>query len=336
MTLFLVILLLAHSALFSGLTIGLMSLSTHDVKRKKDLGDTSAAKIYPLRKQGNLLIVTLMVGNVAANAILSVYLGSIAPGLIASIVAITLIAVFGGIIPQAIFSRHAFRLSASFAPLMQFYLYLLYPFCKPMACVLDKLLGEELAVIYSRKELLQILEEHAEDKRSEIKRDEERIARGALTFGDKFVKDIMTPRSVMQTCEASTEINPDNIDKLQKTGFSRIFVTDGSPDKIIGTVHIHALLGSANLGKRMKEICDKPFFIHEDDLLDNALNAFLKTKHHLYGVVNQFEEVVGAVSIEDVIEEITGREIVDEFDQYDDLRAVARKHSTKALNRDDV
>jgi CBS domain containing-hemolysin-like protein len=66
------------------------------------------------------------------------------------------------------------------------------------------------------------------------------------------------------------------------------------------------------------------FYVHQDKPLDHVLQAFLRTKHHLFLVVNEFEEVTGVISIEDVLETIIGRKIVDEFDQYEDLRAVAK------------
>jgi Mg2+/Co2+ transporter CorB len=71
------------------------------------------------------------------------------------------------------------------------------------------------------------------------------------------------------------------------------------------------------------------YYINEQATLDHALNAFLKTKHHLFIVVNEFEDVVGVLSVEDVLEQIIGQQIQDEFDQYDDLRAVAAKHASK-------
>ena len=57
------------------------------------------------------------------------------------------------------------------------------------------------------------------------------------------------------------------------------------------------------------------------------MDAFLKTHHHLLVVVNHFEEIVGVLSIEDVLEQIVGQPIVDEFDNYEDLRAVAAKEA---------
>jgi metal transporter CNNM len=112
MTYIIITVLIFFSALFSGLTLGLMGLDKYELKRKVELGNADAQKVYPLRKQGNLLLTTLLVGNVAVNAALSIFLGSIASGLVAGVVATVLIVIFGEIIPQSVFSRFALKLGA--------------------------------------------------------------------------------------------------------------------------------------------------------------------------------------------------------------------------------
>src|SRR3989344_3241921 len=89
MTLFnyiIVILLLTLSALFSGLTLGLMSLGPYSLQRKIKLGNPDAKKIYPLRKKGNQLLSTLLIGNVAVNSAIAVFLGSLTAGVVAGFV----------------------------------------------------------------------------------------------------------------------------------------------------------------------------------------------------------------------------------------------------------
>nr|MBP7806933.1 CBS domain-containing protein [Candidatus Saccharibacteria bacterium] len=68
-------------------------------------------------------------------------------------------------------------------------------------------------------------------------------------------------------------------------------------------------------------------YLHESQNLYEALTAMLKTKHHLFIVVNSFEVLVGIITLEDVIEQIIGKPIIDEFDEYDDLRAVAARQA---------
>ncbi len=326
-----VIALLIMSALFSGLTLGLMSLGPHELKRKMALGDNRARQIYAVRKRGNLLLVTLLVGNVAAISTLSLFLESISSGVTAGILTTFLITIFGEIVPQAIFSRYAMVLGAKTAWLVKIILVIFYPVAAPLAWLLDKALGEELPTMYSRKELMGILEEHGG---STLKKDEERIARGALTFSDKIIRDIMTPRSMVTGIEQDRVLDAGTIEDLRLSGYSRFPVYDESFDQVTGILYSQQLIDPAIRNKTVMKVASKNvFFVNEDARLDHALNAFIKTKNHLFMVVNQFSEFVGVIAIEDVIEEILGVEIVDEFDKYANVRAVAEKIAAPAARK---
>lgn len=74
-----------------------------------------------------------------------------------------------------------------------------------------------------------------------------------------------------------------------------------------------------------KEVC----FIREDQMLDEALAAFLKTQKLLFIVINEFRETVGILSLEDVMEALLGQKITDEFEQHSSLRAVAERNPRK-------
>lgn len=300
-----------------------MSLSPHELKRKIASGDTRAKRIYGVRKQGNRLLVTLLVGNVAAISTLSLFLESITDGVMAGLLTTFLITVFGEIIPQAVFSRYAMTLGARLAWLVRIILVVFYPVAAPLAWLLDKVLGEELPTIYSRTELMGILEEHGG---STLKTDEERIARGALTFSDKTIREIMTPRSMVTGIEQDRVLNVSTVEDLRLSGYSRFPVYDESLDQVTGILYAQQLIDPDIRGKVVDKVKSASvYFVNEDSRLDHALNAFIKTKNHLFMVVNQFSEFVGVISIEDVIEEILGVEIVDEFDKYANVRAVAEK-----------
>ena len=325
MTYVIVIILLTCSALFSGLNLGLMSLSSYELKRKAKLGNKRAAKVYPIRKTGNLLLVSLLLGNVLVNSILAVFLGSIASGIIAVIGSTALITMFGEILPQAFFSRFALAFGAKTIWFTRTIMFVLYPLTKPIAMGLDKVLGEELPAVYSRKELLEILEEHSESDRSDIQQDEERIASGALTFGRQTVKDVMIPRSAVVSLQASDVLDEKTVNATTKRGYARFPVMSADHSKVEGILYAYNLIGSANSGKTALSASDKKVhFIHEDESLDIALNRFIRLKHHMFVVVNGFSEYTGIVTLEDVLEEIVGKEIVDEFDEYTDVRKVAK------------
>ena len=321
-----VAILLLFSALFSGLTLGLMSLSAHELKRKAELGDKDAEKVYKVRKKGNLLLTTLLVGNVAVNSILSVFLGSITSGVVAAAVATALIVIFGEIIPQAVFSRFALKLGAKVAPLVRIFIWIFYPVTFPIAWILDKALGEELPTIYSKQELVKLIEEHEDLGDGVIDEDEEKILRGALTFSDKKVADVMTPRTVVEQFEISQRVDEGFIQKVKNSSFSRFPVYKDDKDNVVGIFLANSLLGlSGKEGKRLSDLeLKKPEFIQETETLDNALQKFIETKKHLFIVKDEFGSVVGVLSLEDIIEEILETEIMDEKDKYKDLREFAK------------
>ena len=89
-----------------------------------NLRDKNAKKAYKIRQQGNLLLCTLLIGNVATNAILSVFLGSVTSGVSAAILATLLIVIFGEILPQAVFSRYALFVGSRFAWLARFFMFI--------------------------------------------------------------------------------------------------------------------------------------------------------------------------------------------------------------------
>ena len=136
-----------------------MSLSPFDLKRKAKIGCPESKKIYPVRKQGNLLLTTLIMGNVAVNSTLAVFLGSITTGVVAGFVSTGLIVLFGEIIPQAVFSRHALKFGAKTVWLVRVFMYLFYPVAKPLSAGLDFMLGGETPDVITRKELALHVEE---------------------------------------------------------------------------------------------------------------------------------------------------------------------------------
>src|SRR5690606_38293023 len=118
-------------------------LDPYELKRKIALGDKQAQRIYPLRKRGNLLLVTLLLSNVAVNAALSLFLGSLVSGILAGLMSTVLITLFGEIVPQAIFSRFALSLGARLIWFVYIFTIVLFPICAPVAWALDKILGNE-------------------------------------------------------------------------------------------------------------------------------------------------------------------------------------------------
>lgn len=189
----------------------------------------------------------------------------------------------------------------------------------------------------SREELQYLI-----DKSGTILSENERkLMVHGLSFGERQVEEIMTPRSVIFSISKDEFLGPLVLSEIHSNGHSRLPVTAGDLNHIVGVLHLRDLLSldnkSSSTAENMMEA--KVFYIHQKDTLEHALAAFLKTRHHLFVVINDERETVGLLSLEDVLEALLGRPIVDEDDNHADLRAVAAKngaHNNTPQGRVDV
>lgn len=182
--------------------------------------------------------------------------------------------------------------------------------------------------LYEKEDLLNVINQQKIARHNRIDTNALEMAAHALTLGDKLIREHMTPRRAVKLVNAKDSIGPVLLDELHKSGLSRFPVVGNEPDQIVGTLYLHDLVDHPN--GQVKDIMSKSvYYVHEEKTLGQVLDAFIKTKHHLFVVVNNFEEIVGVISIEDVIEALVGKQIVDEFDQYESLRAVASKEAKK-------
>lgn len=326
-----IIALIVLSALFSGLTLGLMSLDLFELRRKMQIGDSNAKKIYPLRKDGNLLLTTLLLGNVAVNAILSIFLADIVSGVVAVFIATALIFLFGEIFPQAIISRYALPFGAKMVPFVRLIRLILYPICKPISWLLNRFLGEELQTVYTKKELMYLVSEHEDSIESPLDADEERIVHGALEFSSKTVHEVMTPRSVVYSFESDMTLDEDILTEVKEKGFSRIPIIDAEDaDTVVGIIHIRDFLG--NSSGLMTAYMDGDILRVRDNMkLDALMNMFLRKRVHMGIVYNEFGSFIGVVTFEDILEEVIGHEIMDEDDVYEDMQELARTEGRRKI-----
>ena len=196
---------------------------------------------------------------------------------------------------------------------------------------------EDIQSIDSREELQYLVDK----SEGVLTVDEKKLIVHSLSFNYRTVDQIMTPKGMIDSIKKSEFLGPLTLDDLHKTGHSRLPVINGDIDHIVGILNLKGLLAldikrSTTAEKAMDP---KVYYIRQDQTLQHALAAFLRTKHHLFVVVNEFRETVGLLSLEDVIETLIGRKIIDEFDAHDDLRAVALRNprlNNRPEKREDV
>jgi len=305
------------SGLFSGLTLGLLSLDAQSLARQAKHGDKDAQTIYAVRKNGNLLLSTLLLGNVAVNTTLSIFLGSIASGLVAGITATALIVIFGEIVPQAVISRYAMWFGARTIWFTRLAIVICYPITWPISKTLDYFLGSELPKTYSKSELMEIISEHEESVHSPIDEDEERIVHGALLFSHMRVREVMTKAMDVFAFEENQKLNDDFFKEVNECGFSRLPIYRKDKTNIIGIMYVKDLIvedENITIADTVEAFDSKFLTVRDSSLLDKVLTRMLKTRQHIAIVKDHNDNYAGVISLEDIIEEIIQQEIVDEDD----------------------
>jgi len=180
---------------------------------------------------------------------------------------------------------------------------------------------------FDSREELQLLIEKSGDILSD---DERKLIVHSLEFKDQRVDSVMTPKNVIKTIKKGEFLGPLVLSELHDLGHSRLPVIDGDLDHVVGVLHLKDLLSldikrSATSEKAMEP---RVYYIRQDQSLEHALAAFLKTHHHLFIVINAQRETVGLLTLEDVMEALIGRKIIDEDDNHEDLRAIAALKSS--------
>ena len=154
-----IVVLCSFSAMFSGLNLGLMGLDVKNLElitkgpfsnEQEERDAKYAARILPLRRRGNLLLCTILLGNVTVNSGLSILMGDLTSGITGLLLSTFIITIFGEISPQAICSRHALVVGAHTVWIMYIFIFLFFPISFPISAILDKILGEEVGNILSK------------------------------------------------------------------------------------------------------------------------------------------------------------------------------------------
>lgn len=326
---FLIVILVCFSALFSGLTLGLLGLDLIGleivINGDDEVLKEKAAKIKPVRENGNMLLCTLLLGNVAVNAYLSILMADLTSGFVGFAVSTVAIFLFGEIIPQASCSRYALHIGAVCVPIVQVLMLLMYPVTKPMSIILDYALGEELGTIHSRKELTELLRIHVAHGAMDVETGQ--ISAGAITYQDKKVSEVMSPYESSYIISAADLLNFQKITEIFKSGYSRIPVYEKDRHDIIGILLVKDLIfvdpDDETPVRNFIQIFGRNFhLIWPDDKLGDVLKVFKKGKSHIAivrdvnneGEGDPWYEMKGIVTLEDILEEILQDEIVDETD----------------------
>ena len=319
---FLLVILLIFSGFISGSEVALFSLSKSEIESKSDL--KSFKIITNLLEKPNKLLATILVANNLINigiVILFTKLGEVLFSAIESplikffleiVVATFLILLFGEILPKIYASRNNINFSRIIAYPLRILDIIFTPLSFPMQ-KFSNYIKNKLAIQNSNISIDQI--SHALDltRPEDTTKQEQKILKGIVNFGNIDTKEIMRPRIDIFALDSKLK-SEEIIKSITTTNYSRIPVFDENLDKIIGVLHIKDLLPFLDKKEfQWKKLLRKPLFIPENKKLDDLMLEFQEKKVHLAIVVDEYGGTSGLVSLEDVIEEIVG-DISDEFD----------------------
>nr|XP_056715994.1 metal transporter CNNM4 [Euleptes europaea] len=341
----LICLLLALSGMFSGLNLGLMALDPMELRIVQNCGTETekryARKIEPIRRKGNYLLCSLLLGNVLVNTTLTILLDDlIGSGLGAVIASTSGIVIFGEIVPQAMCSRHGLAVGANTIVLTKFFMLLTFPISFPISKMLDWVLGQEIGTVYNREKLVEMLK--ITEPYNDLVKEELNMIQGALELRTKTVEDVMTPLHDCFMINSDAILDFNMMSEIMGSGYTRIPVYEEERSNIVDILYVKDLAfvdpDDCTTLKTITKFYNHPVhFVFHDTKLDAMLEEFKKGKSHLAivqkvnneGEGDPFYEVLGLVTLEDVIEEIIKSEILDESDMYTDNRSKKRVNNQK-------
>jgi CBS domain containing-hemolysin-like protein len=164
-----------------------------------------------------------------------------------------------------------------------------------------------------------------------IKIFQEQAIERVLTLQEKTAKEVMTPRTVIFSLNQRLKLS-DAVKAAGRWEHSRIPVFDKSPEDVVGIVHTKDVLVAlakdrTGTDDHLKNLMRPIHFVAETAPLNMVLGEFLELKQHLFAVIDEYGGLAGLISLEDILEEILGREIVDESDEVADKQELARERS---------
>ena len=324
----LILIFLILSALTSGCEVAFFSLDKSIIP--EDNSNKLIKKIESLLEKPKRLLATILISNNFINIAIVIlfasidnpYLSSINNPIIETIIEVgvigMLILFIGDILPKIYANRNPLIFSKVMVnPIYFLDRYILFLFNQPMSKSMN----------YLESSLAKDTEQLSVDKLSqaleltdskETSKEEKKILKGIVNFGNVETRQIMCPRVDVFALEANKDMN-EIIHELISNGFSRVPVFEDNLDKIQGVLYVKDLL--PHLEKEnfnWTSLLRKPLYIPENKKLDDLLTEFKTKKIHMAIVVDEYGGTSGIITLEDVIEEIFG-ELSDEFDEEDNL-----------------
>lgn len=333
LTTLVVLLLIVLSAFFSGSETALTAASRARMHALALEGNEHAKKVNRLLAAPERIIGTVLLGNNLVNILASALATSLLVrtfgdvGVAYATIAMTaLVVIFAEVLPKTYALAFPDRISLAVAPVVQVLIVLLKPLTLTVEYIVRQVLkltptklDDEANILAAHEEIRGTIE--LQTKEGAVARHDAAMLGGVLDLRDLQVADIMVHRTKMETINAD-EPPQKIIDDLLRSQYTRVPIWRDEPENIIGVLHskdLFAALGRAGWDVTKLDIMSfavEPWFVPDTTGLKDQLNQFLKRKAQMALVVDEYGEVQGLITLEDILEEIVGQ-IADEHDTYE-------------------
>jgi len=301
-------------------------------QREND-GDIRAKRVNRLLQHRERLIATILLGNNLVNILASALTTSLMISLFgetgvvyATVVMTILVLIFAEILPKTFALIHSNQMALNVAPVMRVLIWIF----RPVNAVIQGIVSLLLTLVGANRdraltaqqtlwELRGAIDLHTGDAdiKEEVKH-ERAMLRSVLDLNDVEVGEIMTHRKNMVTIDADLS-SVEVLSQISESPYTRIPVKHKSAENIVGVLHTKALLRALQQAEgdidavNIRNVSSEPWFIPETTNLLDQLNAFRERREHFAIVVDEYGDVQGIVTLEDILEEIVGN-IDDEHD----------------------
>ncbi|MEM5492733.1 HlyC/CorC family transporter [Hoeflea sp. AS16] len=330
LTILAILVLIGLSGFFSGSETALTAASRARMHTLETNGDARAATVNTLIERKDRLIGALLIGNNLVNILASALATSVLLSIfgdsgvaVATLTMTLLLVIFAEVLPKSWAISTPDRFAMAVAGVVKAFVVVVGPLSSFVNWIVRNIMSLFGVTFASETSMLSAHEEirgavdllHREG--SVIKADRDRLG-GVLDLGELEVSDVMIHRTSMRMLNAD-ETPEANVRAVLESPYTRMPIWRGSTDNIIGIVHakdvLRVLAEVSNEPHRMDvvKIAQKPWFVPDTTSVPDQLNAFLRRKAHIAIVVDEYGEVEGLVTLEDILEEIVG-DITDEHD----------------------
>ena len=321
-----IFILILISAFFSSAETAITAASEARIRQLSIKGNKKAKNVENLRKDKEKLISTILIGNNTVNVLASALATSAAIALtgdkgvaLATILMTFILVLFAEVLPKSYAFNHADKLSLKIAYPLKFIVFLLSPISWALRKLVINLLGNKHQNNNNREEELRGLIELHSEQTDEDGKETGAMLSSVLDLGEITIEEIMTHRASVTVI--NSDDSPEEIlDFILSSPHTRHPVFSGKPENIIGVLHVKDLLRSIKANHENKkqnlnvsDIATEPYFIPEKTLLFSQLQAFRTRREHFAIVINEYGDLRGIVTLEDILEEIVG-DIDDEHD----------------------